>query len=86
MISYCRRVGNWFSKPLIQHLDSDRPFRLRRISAAMLLIGWVVFALACVMRSIPEQCIGATLFIAGLLSVHWFDRRDDKKPSIRRGL
>ncbi len=46
----------------------------------------VLFAAACMYRVVPAQFVGGILFVTGLLSVHWFDRRDAAKPIKRRGL
>jgi hypothetical protein len=88
MISYARRVGKWFSVPVIEHLHDDRPFRLRRVSAIMLAAGWATFAIACVTQSIAFQWTGGIAFVLGLASVWAFDFRDDrrKKPVRRRGM
>ena len=76
MMSLYRRMGNWLGEPLIEHVEDDRPFRLRRASALMLAIGWAGFAIACVAGSVTLQAVTGVMFVAGLMSVHWFDRRD----------
>jgi hypothetical protein len=87
LATYWRRVGQWLGETVVDHLgeDDERPLRLRRASAILLAIGWVAFALACLIRSTPTQFVGGALFLAGLLSVALFDRRD-AKPHPRRGI
>ncbi len=87
MFSYCRRVGKWFTVPVIEHLADDRPFRLRRLSALMLVVGWALFAAACLIGSTAMQVAGGALFSAGLASVYLYDRQDQRRQlSTRRGL
>jgi hypothetical protein len=86
MMSIFSRFGSWLSEPLIEHLEGDRPFRLRRASALMLAIGWAGFAIACVLAMVMLQVLTGALFMAGLMSVYWFDRRDDAGRSPRRGI
>lgn len=43
------RIRKWFSKPLIIDLHHERPFKLRRLSAMLLLVGWVSFLASCVL-------------------------------------
>lgn len=86
MLSYCRRVGKWFTVPVIEHFADDRPFRLRRLSALMLMLGWALFAVACVLNVMTLQIVAATLFTSGLFSVGIYDRRDHRRKPARRGL
>ncbi len=86
MLSFCRRLGNWLGEPLIEHTEDERPFRLRRASALLLAIGWAGFAIACMLASMSLQVVTGVVFMAGLMSVHWFDRRDDTRRAPRRGI
>lgn len=127
----CRLAMDWLCHPVIEHHESDRPFRLRRMSAIMLALGWALFLTSCLIglyavhnglpvynsldpmtgatwrfgmasvRIEPESLatfmqlklavtltgvLGATLFFAGLVSVHAFDRLDEERVPLRRGL
>jgi hypothetical protein len=83
----CRRAGGWLSTSVVEHLDGDRPFRLRRLSLILLMAGWVIFAAACLLKSMSLQIVGGVAFTSGLLSVYLFDRRDDARSNMnRRGI
>ncbi len=83
----CRRAGGWLSTSVVEHLDGDRPFRLRRLSLILLVFGWAVFAAACLLQTMSLQIVGGVAFAGGLLSVHLFDRRDDARSNMnRRGI
>ena len=43
------RIGRWFSTPIIDHDGPDRPFRLRRVSALLLVMGWSLFFASCLL-------------------------------------
>lgn len=85
MLTLFRRLSRWLSEPLIEHFADDRPFRLRRASALLLAIGWAGFAIACVLSSASLQVATGVIFMTGLMSVHWFDRRDVARRAPRRG-
>lgn len=131
MSQVCRRAMDWLCGSVIEHHDADRPFRLRRMSALLLSLGWVLFLVSCLIgyyavqnglpvynsfdaatgatwkfgvpsvRIEPDALVafmqwqlavtitgvlGATLFFAGLISVHAFDRLDEERVPLRRGL
>ena len=37
------QIKRWFTTPVVEHFDIDRPFRLRRVSLQLIIAGWVTF-------------------------------------------
>ena len=43
------RISRWLSTPVVEHEGPDRPFRLRRVSALLLVFGWALFFTSCLL-------------------------------------
>jgi hypothetical protein len=43
------RISRWLSTPIVVEDESDRPFRLRRVSALLLVLGWSAFFASCLL-------------------------------------
>ena len=42
-VTFLTQLKSWLAAPVIEASDMDRPFKLRRISLAAIIVGWATF-------------------------------------------